>query len=248
MHNTLAVVLMGELIETSDGSEILRIARRLEFRVRQTKIVALKMRVLLQLAGQQTAAQRAIGQGRKTRFPAIGQKLLLDLALEQIIGRLHNVQLGDAAKSFNLRNREIAHANSADLPLVEECLHRFGGLFDRHQRVGPMDLIDIDIIGAQPAQRVGRLAQDPVTAGVPEDFPVFPLEPGFGGNDDVWAQAAFGNCLADDLFGAAKSIGRRRVDKVDPAFDGGVDRLDRLFLLRPAPHPAADRPGSKADA
>jgi hypothetical protein len=63
-------------------------------------------------------------------------------------------------------------------------LHRFSRFFDRHQRVGPMHLIDIDVVGAQPPQRVGRLAQDPVSAGIPEDLPIFSLEPGFGGDDD----------------------------------------------------------------
>jgi hypothetical protein len=51
-------------------------------------------------------------------LPAIGQEFLLDLALEQIVGRLHDVQLGDAAKALDLRNREIADADSPDLASI----------------------------------------------------------------------------------------------------------------------------------
>ena len=44
LDDPLAITLSGELIETPDSSEILQIARRLEFRVGQAKIVALEMR------------------------------------------------------------------------------------------------------------------------------------------------------------------------------------------------------------
>ena len=50
VDDPLAVTLSGEFIETSDGGEVLRIARWLEFRVGPTKIVAVKMRVLAQPA------------------------------------------------------------------------------------------------------------------------------------------------------------------------------------------------------
>ena len=132
MNDPLAITLSRELSETSDCGEILGISRRLEFRVGQSQIIAVKMRILLQCAGQQTAAQRPVGQGAEARFPAIGQELDLDLALEQIIRRLHDMQLRDAAKSFDLGRREIAYTNSADLPLLEEGLHRRGGFFDRY--------------------------------------------------------------------------------------------------------------------
>jgi hypothetical protein len=76
-----------------------------------------------------------------------------------------HVQLGDAAKSFDLRNREIADANGADFAVVEQRLHRSGGLFDRHQRIGPMHLIDVDVVSLQSPQRIRNLTQDAVAAG-----------------------------------------------------------------------------------
>ena len=107
VDHPLGVAFHGELIETPDRNEILGIERRSEFRVCQSKIVALKLRVRVRFAGQQTATQRSVGQGGEIRFPAIGQELGLDLALEQIIGRLHDVQLGDAAKSFDRATEKL---------------------------------------------------------------------------------------------------------------------------------------------
>ena len=73
MNDTLPIARLCELIETTNRSKVLRVARRPEFRVGPAEIVAAKMRVFLQLAGQQTAAQCAVGQCRKIRFPAIAE-------------------------------------------------------------------------------------------------------------------------------------------------------------------------------
>lgn len=73
MNDTLPIARLGELIETTNRSKVLRVARRPEFQVGQAEIVAAKMRVFLQLAGQQTEAQCVVGQCRKIRYPAIGQ-------------------------------------------------------------------------------------------------------------------------------------------------------------------------------
>src|SRR5208283_1063414 len=67
VDGSLAVVLLRELIETANRSEILRVARRPELRVCQAQIVAVEMRICLQLAREQATAQRAVGQGRKSR-------------------------------------------------------------------------------------------------------------------------------------------------------------------------------------
>jgi hypothetical protein len=86
---------------------------------------------------------------------------------------------------------------------------------------------DVIVIGLEAPQRLGYVAQDPVAAGIPEDFPVVPLEPRFSGDDDTRAQLALGNGTADDFFGAAKSIRRCRVDQGDAAFDGSHRRAIR---------------------
>ena len=203
MDDALDITLLSVLIEAADRSEVLRKARRPEFRIRQAQIVAGEMRVFLQIAGQQTPAQSTISQGCETRLPAIRQKLVFDLTLEQIVGRLDDVQLSDPAKALDLPDREIADADGPDFSLVEERLHRLGGLFDRHQRVWPMHLVDVDVIGLEPPQRVVDLAQDPLPAGIAKDFSVSPLQRRLSSDDDARPQIVFGNGSANDFFGAA---------------------------------------------
>ena len=111
-----------------------------------------------------------------------------------------------------------------------------------------MHLIDIDVIGVEAPQRVGRLTQDPVAARIAMDFTVLPLEPHLCCDHDVRAQPRVGKRVADDFFGAAKTIGGCGVDQGDAAFNGGADCLDRLLLVSAAPHPAADRPGAETNA
>ena len=67
------------------------------------------------------------------------------------------MQRRDAAKPFHLDDRKIAHSDGADFPLREQCVHCVRGFFDRNQRVGPMNLIDINVIGSKPTQRILNL-------------------------------------------------------------------------------------------
>ena len=111
-----------------------------------------------------------------------------------------------------------------------------------------MYLINVDVIGAQPAKRILDLAHDPRAAGISEYFPVLPFESDLGGDEHARTQAALGECRADDLLGAPEAVGRSRVDDVDAMLDRGADGGNGFRLVGSAPHPAADRPGTERDA
>ena len=95
------------------------------------------------------------------------------------------MQRRDAAKPFHLVDRKIAHTDGADLPLLEQRLHRVRGFLDRNQRVGPMNLIDIDVIGSKPAQGIFDLAHDAGAAGVAKYAAILPFESDLGGDNDA---------------------------------------------------------------
>jgi hypothetical protein len=61
------------------------------------------------------------------------------------------VQRGNAAKTLHLENREVAHSDGADFLLLQQRKHRFRGFFDHHQWIGPMNLINVDVVGSKPA-------------------------------------------------------------------------------------------------
>ena len=64
MNHPLAVALLREVIEPLNRSKILSKARRLEFGVSAPQIVTFELRIDLDPAGQQPAAERAIAEGR----------------------------------------------------------------------------------------------------------------------------------------------------------------------------------------
>src|SRR5271168_1199863 len=111
-----------------------------------------------------------------------------------------------------------------------------------------MDLINVDHVRLQTAQRILDLLNDPGLACVAVGIAVLPGQSDFGRDHSLFAAAVLGQRLADDLLGATKAVNRRGIDEIYPAVERRMDRLNRFMLVRPAPHPTADRPGSKRNA
>jgi hypothetical protein len=63
-----------------------------------------------------------------------------------------------ATKPPDLRRGKIA--DGVDLFLFEQRSHRFRGRLDRRQRVGPVDLVYVDIVGPQPSQGIKIVLPD----------------------------------------------------------------------------------------
>src|SRR5262249_1183148 len=146
------VAVSGELNEPLNGGEILLEARLLKFRIGAAKIVALEFAVRPHPPGQETAAECAVAKDRDLVLLAIGEDVGLYAALEQVIGRLQHVQRRYPAEALHLGNREVANADGADLALLEQGAHGLRGFLDPHQRVGPVNLVDVDVVGPKPTQ------------------------------------------------------------------------------------------------
>jgi hypothetical protein len=95
------------------------------------------------------------------------------------------MQRRDPPELLDLLDGKIADADGADLSLPEQRSHRVGGFRDRNVWVGPMHLIDVDVIGSQPAKRVVDLPHDPRASCVSEDFSVVPFKTGLGRKDHL---------------------------------------------------------------
>src|SRR5258706_9418566 len=132
------------------------------------------------------------------------------------------MQRRNATKPLHLADRKIAHPDGADFALLEQRVHRFRGFFDRNQWVGPMNLVDVNVIGSKPAQRILDFPHDAGAAGIARYSSTLPLKSGLAGNKHVRAQPAFDR-LAYDLLGAAKSIDGGGVDDVDAMPQCGPD-------------------------
>ena len=153
------------------------------------------------------------------------QDVELDAADEQRVRRL----LG--AEALRLRSRaahcastispagERRRADVADLALVDEIGERAERLVDVGVRVGAMQLVEVDPVGAEPPQRVLDLVDDPAARGAAAVGVVAHRHPELRRQHDVVAAAA-GECLADDLLRLAGGVDVGGVDEVD----AGVER------------------------
>ena len=87
-----------------------------------------------------------------------------------------------------------------------------------------MHLVDVDAIGLQPAHGVVDLLEDARSRGVAINGPMAPFDPDLGRDRDAFAQAAFRERPADDIFGTPKPVSRRGVDHIDAVVDRGANR------------------------
>src|SRR5450631_192345 len=104
----------------------------------------------------------------------------------------------NAAELLYLVDRKIADSDGPDLSLLEQRMHRLGGFFDRYQRVRPVDLVDVDVIGSKPTQGILDLLQDPRPAGIAEYLSTLPFKADLGSNEHARAQFTLGYCPAND--------------------------------------------------
>ena len=144
-------------------------------------------------------------------------------------------------------DREVADADRADLALANS--KRIASAVSSTGRAGRASGPGrCRWVGAQAAERVVDLFQDPSAAGVPKNLAVAPFQPDLGctplrANTSRLQQAALPTISSD----TSKSVGRRGIDQIDAAADCCANRGDRS-LVGSAPHPATHGPGAQGNA
>src|SRR5271166_649371 len=111
-------------------------------------------------------------------------------------------------------------------------MQRFERFFDWRVMIETVDLIEVDIIHAEPTQAVVDLGRDPLArqAGAigAGTHPAIDL----GGNDNLFAAREILDSAAEDFFAAAKRIAVRSVEEVDPSFERLLDKRAALLLAQ----------------
>src|SRR5271169_3667102 len=125
------------------------------------------------------------------------------------------------------------HRRRADitgLAGLDDVVWRFERLFDRRVVVPAMDLVEIDVIGAE-APKAGidlvhdRLARQAGTIGSRPHPAIH-----FVGADDLVAPSEIVDRAAEDLFAIAERIAVRRVEEIDPGVERALDERAALRL------------------
>jgi hypothetical protein len=182
------------------------------------------------------------------------QHLAFDAAAEDRVGRLLGVEPFQAAPlrgplGFDdAGGGRLGGSDRADFAAVDQVGERGQRFLGVGVGVRSVDLVEVDVVGLQAAQRVLDCGHDPaargsllvgiVTCGAAE----------LGREDDAVTAAL--ERLAHDHFGLAVRVGR--VDEVDPCVQRLVDDADRVVVVGVADGRAegqrAERVGADLDA
>ena len=77
---------------------------------------------------------------------------VLGAAVLEVVAILHGHDRDDLPRCGELPHVDIGEADVADLPLGAQLRQRADRFFERHLRVGTMQLVDVDAIEPQPTQ------------------------------------------------------------------------------------------------
>ena len=159
------------------------------------------------LAGQPAPAQRAPDDRADLLVERQRHQLPFVVAADQRVVRL----MGDiAGQAVFLRDRQRLHqvpagevraADVADLAGAHQVVQRAEHFLDRRRRVEGVQLIEVDVVGAQPPQAPLDGADQVVARGADVVRPGADAEGRLGGDDDLVAPAL--DRLAQDLLGHA---------------------------------------------
>ena len=187
-------------------------------------------------AGQAALALRRVGHQADAGVGAHGHQLRFVLAAQQVVLVLHGHEPGPAAlvggvlqlgELPGVHRRCAEVANLARLEDVMQGLHRLGG---RGGRVEAVDLVQVDIVGAEPGQGGVDLLNDRFAGQAGSAGTLVHLAEHLGGQHDVLATRIAPDRAADDFFRRASLIGVRGVPEGDTELDGLPEERLRLVV------------------
>ena len=187
-------------------------------------------------ARQPAAGQRAVGQDAHAVAQAGREDVVLDRAGQDRVRRLLRAEalaasaLGCPLRLDDLRRGDRRGAEGADLARVDEVGERAERLVDVGARIEAVDLVEVDPVGAQPAQRALDRLGDPAPRRAAAVGVFAHGQADFRGEHDVVAPPA-GERLADDLLRLARGVEVGGVDEVDAGVERAVDDPDRVVVI-----------------
>jgi len=186
---------------------------------------------LLDLAGEEAAAERRVGHEADAKLAYQRQDRLLHRALPQrVLGlqrrdRVHGVRAADRLGAC------LGEPQVANLALFDQLGHRPDRLLDLDLGIDPVLVVEVDLLDPQASQR--GLAALAHVGGVATNAEELALVAAYvaelGG--DHHAVAAIGDRATDELLVRERAVHVRRVEQRHPQLERAVDRGDRLALV-----------------
>ena len=234
--------------ERLDGCQLLR--RHIALAPGQPAACRYRL-ALPDLASQQAVGERKVRQHADAEVPGRGDDIRLGRTLEQRPVILGGDERGVAVPRRQVRRvgqppaGEVRVAHVPDLALGHQFVQRCDRFLDRGHRVRGVQLVQVDVVGTQPAQRLGHRAPDVGASALRADGRPVPhvgvLVAELGGQHDLVAARA--EDLAErPLRTSAAAISVRGVEQRDAGIDGRVHHLARPVHVEPAAEVVAAQP------
>jgi len=179
-----------------------------------------------------------------------GQDLFFDGAAQHGIGRLKASNRCDFLRALHLLDVEIRDAYETDLALLFEFCKGLPAFFNLGLRIGPVDLVEVDGVAAETAERVVEFFferfgfERAVYRAI-----VVPSHRALG--EDVRLVAGCFQRLRNHFFRVAKTVDCGSVDPVDADLKGAMNGGDGFVVVLGTPGKLpvapADSPCAEAD-
>ena len=177
--------------------------------------------------GEAAAGERAPGDHADAFALAERHHFAFFLAIHEVVVVLHRdesrpaVAIGEVERLGELPGVHAARADVASLAGLHHVVERGERFFDRRFVIPAMDLVEVDVVGAEAAEAVVDFGEDRFAreAGAVRVGPHAAVD--LGGEHDRIARGHFLEQLADDFFAGAIGVDVGGVEEVD----AGVERL-----------------------
>ncbi len=92
--------------------------------------------------------ERTVDQHPEVVLRCVRKNLPLDVAVEHVVRRLVGLDRAKLGELGHLLRAVVRHARVPDLPLAYQIGEDAAGLLSGRLRVGPVHLVEIDVVGA----------------------------------------------------------------------------------------------------
>ena len=124
-----------------------------EARLGAPPVVGVELVGRAEAAGEEAAAERGVGDEADAELAQRRQHLVLDVAAEERVLALDGGHRVHRVRGADRLRRRLAEPVVADLALLHQLGQRPDGLLDRRVRVHAVLVVEVDVVGAEAAQR-----------------------------------------------------------------------------------------------
>src|ERR1700730_3655659 len=210
---------------------------RREARESAAEVGAVESRVFVDLAREEALAQRAIGNEANSEFLEGRNHFLLRGSRPQRVFALEGSERLDCVCATDRLHACFRKAEVLDLTLLDQVLHRAGDVFDRHVRVNPVLIEQVDDIDFEPLERALDSLLDVLRPTVQARSTLHPtgievrieVKPELGGDHYLIAEGSEG--FAHELFVYERAVNLGGVKESDAAFHRCAENRGHLLLI-----------------